>query len=63
MSSANRVLDPGSASASLFEEVRALDNGVPVNTNGLACPSTVMGDAEIDEVVDAMQRSLRMLPR
>jgi hypothetical protein len=36
---------------------------VLVNTNGLACLSTVMADPELDEVVDALQRSLQRLPR
>jgi glutamate-1-semialdehyde 2,1-aminomutase len=47
--------------AALF--MALLDAGVLVNTNGLACLSTVMGDAELDEVVDAVQRSLHSLPR
>jgi glutamate-1-semialdehyde aminotransferase len=47
--------------AALF--MALLDAGVLVNTNGLACLSTVMADAELDEVVDAVQRSLQRLPR
>jgi hypothetical protein len=30
---------------------------------GLACLSPVIGEAEIDEAVDAVQRSLQKLPR
>jgi glutamate-1-semialdehyde aminotransferase len=47
--------------AALF--MALLDAGVLVNTNGLACLSTVMADPELDEVVDALQRSLQRLPR
>ncbi len=57
------TVEPGAAERMSALFMALLDNGVLVNTNGLACLSTVMGDAEIDEVVDAVQRSLRMLPR
>jgi hypothetical protein len=35
-----------------------LDAGVLVNTNGLACLSTVMTEGDLDTVVDALQQSL-----
>jgi glutamate-1-semialdehyde 2,1-aminomutase len=40
-----------------------LDAGVLVNTNGLACLSTPMGDAEVDEIVQAFDRALQPLRR
>jgi glutamate-1-semialdehyde 2,1-aminomutase len=39
------------------------DASVLVNTNGLACLSTPMGDAEVDEIVQAFDRALQPLRR
>jgi glutamate-1-semialdehyde 2,1-aminomutase len=38
-----------------------LDAGMLVNTNGLACLSTVMTEGDLDTVVDALQQSLSAL--
>jgi glutamate-1-semialdehyde aminotransferase len=40
-----------------------LDTGVLVNTNGLACLSTPMGEAELQEIVQAFDRALWQLRR
>ena len=40
-----------------------LDAGVLVNTNGLACLSTPMGDAELAEIVQAFDQALWQLRR
>jgi glutamate-1-semialdehyde aminotransferase len=40
-----------------------LDTGVLVNTNGLACLSTPMGEAERQEIVQAFDRALWQLRR
>jgi len=40
-----------------------LDAGVLVNTNGLACLSTPMGDAELGEIVQAFDQALWQLRR
>jgi hypothetical protein len=40
-----------------------LDTGGLINTNGLACLSTPMGDAELQEIVQAFDRALWQLRR
>lgn len=57
---ANRILERDFASARRCEEARLfvhlLDEGVLVNTNGLACLATPMGEREIDEIVEPTDR-------
>jgi hypothetical protein len=46
---------PGSSASS--------DAGVLVNTNGLGCLSTPMGDREVEELAVALERGLTALAR
>jgi len=57
------TVEPGASErmSSLF--IHLLDAGVLVNTNGLACLSTVMGDQEIEEIASALERALEELKR
>jgi glutamate-1-semialdehyde 2,1-aminomutase len=45
----------------LFQHM--LDAGVLVNTNGLGCLSTPMGEREVDEIAGALERGLAALAR
>ena len=40
-----------------------LDAGVLLNTSGLGCLSTPMGEAEIEELASAVERALRAMGR
>ena len=58
-----RDVDPAAESRAepLFRAL--LDAGVLVNTNGLGCLSTPMGDREVEEIAVALETALRVLPR
>ncbi|MGH7267125.1 MAG: aspartate aminotransferase family protein [Candidatus Rokuibacteriota bacterium] len=55
--------DPGAEARAerLFQHL--LDAGVLVNTNGLGCLSTPMGEREVEEIAGALERGLAALAR